>query len=470
MPQGLMDLLYVGNQDLYLKSNPSITFFKKVYRTHTNFAQESVRVDFQRSDANVYEKTQFKAKIMRHADLVAQIYFVMELPDIISDNVMSFRWIENIGEAIIDNYQISIGGNIIDKQTGEFLHAMNYMTISADKRALYNQMTGNVIENNNPEQFQIDSNNLSLIPIRYRIGGAYPTNTDPNAFLGDEDSFYPSIPKRKIYIPLKFWFNKDIGNALPIVSLQYAEVEISLELRAISDLYKLFYNLDGVQDFYAPAPYINAHQIKNFVSNARQRFMISDTVLDIRAYLEVNYIYLDNLERRYFAYKPLEYLIEQTTRIERISLEENNIIDFVLQNPIKEILWFCRRDDVKKRNAWFDFTEIKDKGRIMKSAKLMFNGIDRISEKDAEYFNWLQPYQHHTGTGKPGLFCYCFSLYPEEYQPSGSVNASRINKVQFYLKARKTQDPSYKYDVVFYVINYNILKVMSGMASVAYSL
>lgn len=470
MPQGLMDLLYVGNQDLYLKTNPSITFFKKVYRTHTNFAQESIRVDFQRSEANVYEKTQFKAKIKRHADLVAQVYFVMELPDIISDNIMSFRWIESIGEAAIDNYQISIGGNIIDKQTGEFLHVMSQLTTTADKRAIYDQMTGNVNENRNPEQYQLDNNHLSMVPLRYRIGGAYPSNTDPNAYLGDEDNFYPSIPRRKIYIPLKFWFNTDIGNALPIVSLQYAEVEISLELRAISDLYKLWYNKDGVQDYYAPATYINAHQLKNFVSNSRRRFMISDSILDIRAYLEVNYIYLDNLERKYFAYKPLEYLIEQTTRIERISLEENNVIEFVLQNPMKELIWFCRRNDVNKRNAWFEFTEIQGKGKILKGAKLMFNGIDRFDEKDAEYFNWLQPYQHHTGTGKAGLFCYSFSLYPEEYQPSGSVNASRINKIQFFLRTRKTQDPSYKYDVVFYVINYNFLRVMSGIASVAYSL
>ena len=106
----------------------------------------------------------------------------------------------------------------------------------------------------------------------------------------------------------------------------------------------------------------------------------------------------------------------------------------------------------------------------MKSAKIMFNGIDRIEEKDAEYYNYLQPFQHHSGTGKLGLYSYSFALYPEEYQPSGSVNASRINKIQFYLKLKKTRDPSYKYDVVFYVINYNILKIMSGIASVAYSL
>lgn len=469
MGSGLMQLLFFGQQDIYLKSNPSITFFKKVFKTHTNFSMESIRVDMNRTEANIYDTTIFKTKIPRHADLVAQIYLAVQLPDIISDNIMNFRWIENIGDALIKSCSVTIGGNMIDQQSGEYLHATNALTKSRDHRELYNNMTANVPQFNNPEQFQLDFSNLSRIPLRYRVGGSYPMVRDTNIPLGEEDNFEPSIPRRTIYIPLQFWFNKDLGNALPLVSLQYAEVEITIEIRAISDLYRLFYNKDGIQDYYAPSTYINAHRLKNFVTNARQRFLISDDILDLRTYLEVNYIYLDTLERKYFAYKPLEYLIEQTTRIERISLEENNVLDFVLQNPCKEIYWFLRRNDVDKTNTWFDFTDGK-LTQIMKTAKLMFNGIDRMEEKNAEYYNWLQPYQHHTGIGKLGLFSYSFAAYPEEYQPSGSVNMSRINKIQFVLRTKKTQNPSYKYDVVFFVINYNILKVMSGIASIVYSL
>lgn len=469
MGAGLVQLLFYGQQDIYLTSNPKLTYFKKVYLTHTNFATESIRVDFNRSDATVNEPTTFKVKLPRHADLVAQIYLVLELPDIISDNIMNFRWIENIGEAALLNYQISIGGNIIDKQDGEFLHVQNQLTINRDKKELYDMMTGNIIQNYNPEQYTLDFFNISRIPQRYRIGAGYPSANINSFILGQEDNFRPSIPRRKIYIPLQFWFNKDIGNALPLVSLQYAEVEISIEMRPITQLYKLFYNTSGIQDYYSPSTFINAHQLKNFVTNIRQRFMLSDNVLNIDAHLEVNYVYLDSLERKYFAYKPLEYLIEQTTRIERISLEENNVIDFVLQNPCKEIIWFLRRNDVKTRNKWFDFTD-GFFNQPMKTAKIMFNGVDRFDEKPAEYFNWLQPYQHHSGVGKLGLYSYSFSLFPEQFQPSGSVNMSRINKIQFVLKAKKTIDTSYKYDVVFYVINYNILRVMSGMASIAYSL
>lgn len=469
MGAGLMQLLFWGQQDIYLKSQPQLTFFKKVFKTHTNFSSESIRVDFNRSEANIYQTTILKTKIKRHADLVTQVYLCVEMPDIVSNNSLNFRWIENFGEALIQSAYITIGGSIIDKHTGEFLHANNQLCISRDKRELYDKMTGNTLEYTAPEYFQLEFNNLSRPPLRYRVGGSYPAVFQPTIFPGDEDNFQVSIARRKIYIPLQFWFNKDAGNALPLISLQYAEVELNIELRPIAELYKLWYTNQGVQDYWAPNVNLPNHRLSNFVTNLRKRYLLSETTLNMDCHVEVNYIYLDTLERKYFAYKPLEYLIEQVTRIERISVEANNVIDFVLQNPIKEIIWFCRRNDVANKNNWFEFSDGKS-NNIMKQAKLMFNGVDRMDSKEAEYFNWLQPYQHHSGIGKVGLFSYSFALYPEEYQPSGSVNASRINKMQFYMTTKKPVDNSYKYDVVFYVINYNILKVMSGIASVAYSL
>ena len=466
MAGGTMQLLFKGQQDIYLTSNPSISFFKRIYRTHTNFSMESIAMTFDNTVANIYQSTTFKAKIKRHGDLAAQIYFVMEFPDIISDNIMNFRWIDNLGEAAIESCHVSIGGSIIDRQTGELFHARKYLSKSRESREIYDKMIGNVWEMTAPENYNIDT--LSKFPVRYRIGANYPVVKTEAIQQGEEDNFQPSISRRKLYIPLQFWFT-DVGNALPLVSLQYSEVEISVTIRPIAQLYKIFYRKDGVQDYFAPSPGNAAHKLKNFVTNSRQRYLISDDVLDVRAYMEVNYIYLDKLERKYFAYKPLEYLIQQHTRIERIGLEQNNVIEFVLQNPVKEIIWFCRRDNVGQWNNWLDFTD-GSISQILKTAKFMFNGVDRIEEKDAEYFNWLQPYQHHTGPGKSGLYCYCFSMYPDEYQPSGSVNMSRISKVQCVMRVKKTQDTSYKYDAVFYVVNYNILKVMSGLASVAYAL
>lgn len=466
MGAGIMQLLFFGQQDIYLKSNPSITFFKKVFKTHTNFAMESIKVDFNRTDTNIYEKTILKAKIPRHADLVAQMYLVFDLPEIISDSVMKFRWIPNIGEAIIDNYYISIGGSIIDKQSGEYIHLLNNLSLTADKRDSFNRMSGNILKHYNPEEYALSITNLSNPPLRYRIGSAYPHYTPYDPL--HPELYTPSIPTRRIYVPLMFWFNREMGSALPLVSLQYSEVELTIELRPWAQLYNIFYNKGGVQDYYAPNTYIQAHQLKNFVSNIKQTFLVSNTIIDCRCYLEANYIYLDELERQYFAYKPLEYLIEQVTTVNSYNLQEYNTIDMVLQNPVKEIYWVLRRSDANVWNKWFDYQDQFDK--ILKTAKLLFNGIDRIDEKEGEFFNYLQPYQHHTGNPKDGLYVYSFAIEPENLQqPSGSCNMSRINSIQFYLVTKKPKNTTYKFDATFYVISYNFLRISSGLAGVVYN-
>ena len=122
MPGGLMQLLAWGNQNLYINGNPSITYFKKVFKTYTNFSMETIRVNFNRNDVLLNEKTQLKATIDRHGDLACQMYFVFELPEIVFEENLLFKWIDYIGESIIDNCQISVNGNVIDKQTGEFKH------------------------------------------------------------------------------------------------------------------------------------------------------------------------------------------------------------------------------------------------------------------------------------------------------------------------------------------------------------
>lgn len=465
MGGGLMQLLFVGQQDIYLKSNPSITFFKKIFKTHTNFAMQSIRVDFNKTDTNIYEKTTLKLKIPRHGDLLAQTYFVLELPEIISDNILCLKWIENIGEALIDNYYITIGGSLIDKHTGEYLHIMNSLTCNSEKKNMYNNMTGNIALLNNPIKYAVEHDNISIPPRRYRIANGYPVYIpyDPN----NPNAYTPSIPTRKIYIPLRFWFNKDIGNALPLISLQYSEVELTIELRPWIQLYQLMYSKSGVSDYYAPNLAIGAHHLKNFVSNVTKKFLISDSVIDSKCYLEANYIFLDEVERQYFAYKPLDYLIEQVTIVNQYNIQGNTTIDMILQNPVKELIWVLKRNDISVKNDWFNFTDRYNK--ILHTSKILFNGVDRFDEKDAEYFNYLQVYQHHTGAGKDGLYTYNFSINPEDYQPSGSCNMSRINNIQFYMTTKDPNDGSYSYDITLYAINYNFLRIASGLSGLVYS-
>lgn len=429
MAGGLVQLLAWGSQTIKLSGNPSITFFKKVRKAYSNFSMESIRVNLTRTDANIYTNTVYKCKLERHGDLVQQVYFVFELPDIAS-NDMGFRWVENIGESIIDSYHITVGGALMDRQYGEFLHIMNNLGLMYDKKAIYNKMIGNVDELTYPDKNK-----------------PYPKTT-------------PAIKARKIYVPLNFWFNKDPGSSLPLICLQYSENEITIELKPLFNLYKL----------YNRAPQMNTpdEMLHKFIYNENTRYLISDTVLDIKAYLEVNYFFVDNKEREYIAFNSHEYLIEQTTRIDRYNLGVNNIIELFLQNPVKEIIWVLKRNDLYLTNDWFEFTDAGS--HILRSAKFIFNGIDRIDEKDALYFNYLQPYQHHTSNPMEGVYVYSFSISPDDFsQPSGACNMSRINRVQMMMQLIEPIATTYKYDLTLYVINYNFLKISSGLAGVVFS-
>lgn len=443
MPGGLMQLLFWGNQNMYINGNPSITYFKKVYKTHTNFSMESIRINFNRNDVLMNEKTTLKATIDRHGDLVSQMYFSFELPDITFGDDLLFKWVDFIGETIIDNCHISVNGNIIDKQTGEFKHLYHQLTYGADKQYMLEKMTGH----------------------RYDI----PTKLPPYTPYGAYIQGYPlNIKSRRVYVPLNFWCNRSLSQALPLVGLQYSEVEVTIELRPLKELYKLFYVKNGVSDFFAPNMDNPDHQPANFIDNSNKRFLITDSIIDIKAHLEVNYVFLDKPERKFFIYNPLEYLIEQTTQIDKLGVTESTVHDLIIQNPVKEILWVCSRNDKSLRNDWFTYTD--GQRQIMLTAKLMYNGLDRFDEKDAVYFNYIQPFQHHRANYKDGLYVYSFAINADDVeQPSGACNCSLINKVQMFMTTEAPEDATYKYDVTFYVISYNLLRIEKGLGSIAFS-
>lgn len=444
MPGGLMQLLIWGNQNLYINGNPSITYFKKVYKTHTNFSMESIRLNFNRNDVLINETTTLKTTIDRHGDLVSHMYFVFELPDITFNDDLLFQWVDYVGETIIDNCQISLNGNIVDKQTGEFKHLYHNLNLGIDKKHMLEKMSAH----------------------KYHV----PDRRNPYTPYGTLiQSYQPKqIKSRKVYVPLNFWFNRSLSQSLPLVALQYSEIELTIELRPFLHLYKLYYVKNGVSDFFAPNTNLQEHALSSFVDNSNKRFLISDNVMDIKAYLEVNYVFLDKPERRFFAFNPIEYLVEQTSKIDKLSVTESAVHDLIIQNPVKEMLWVCSRNDKTLRNDWFTFTDGNE--QILQTAKLMFNGLDRIDEKDALYFNYVQPFQHHRSNYKDGLYLYSFAINAYDIeQPSGACNCSLINKIQMYMTTKRPDDDTYRYDITFYVISYNILRIEKGLASVAFS-
>lgn len=451
MPGGLIQLIAYGAQNYLLNGNPSVSFFKKVYKTHTNFAMESMRVTCNKNYIHFNEKTTLIAKIKRNADLVQDVYFSVEIPDIkkvikkdTSGNTIGddFRFVKNFGEALLEEYQVYVGGSIIDRQYGEWLHIWNELSIDSSKRYGYDKLIGNIPELYIPDSFNRIQNN------------------------------HIQINKRRIYIPLKFWFNRNPGLALPLIALQYHEIEIHLILRPLKELYTLNGNIPSSWEQHGKPYFGNTEMIQ------------------ISPFLEVNYIFLDSYERNYFAVNSHDYLIEQTIRINVPNVKRNAMTDLLLQNPVKEILWVFKRNDIQNKNKWFEFTDfdylekiniIDEHGQkvmtssrkdtsILLNAKLILNGMDRFEEKDATYFNLIQPYQHHTVIPKEGIYAYSFSLYPESFQPSGSCNMSRIKSVQLKTETIPLESDSlYNYDMTIYVNSYNFLRVSVGQGGLAFS-
>lgn len=465
MAGGAIQLILNASQNVLLNGNPQISFFKKVYKRFTNFSMESISLPLSNTTCNVYERTTFSVKIDRHGDLINWMYFVFEIPDIISDSQLNFQWVENFAEILLNNYSITIGGSMVEKNYGENMHIKKNLGLSTDKQEIYDKLTGNTVQYTDPAQYILNSQKLNDIPLKYRIGSSYP-----NAIIAGSNGnpTTVSINGRKIYIPLTFWFNREIGTSLPMISLQYSEVYVNIELNPMYYIYRLLYNQGGVYDYYAPDIYNSSHRLINFVTNINANYMISDTCLDIKAYLEVNYCFLDNLERSYFAYKPLEYLIEQTTRVEYNTINVNSVEELVLQNPVKEIVWVLKRDDLFLKNDWFNFQD--NLRHILVNAKILINGVERIAEKDSTYFSYMQAYQHHTRYSSDGIYLYSFAITPEDWQPSGALNASAVSKLQFPLKTRSPDNTSYNYDVVFYVTAINWVVINSGLLGLMYSL
>lgn len=451
MPGGLMELIAVGGLDQYIMVSPEISYFKAVYKRHTNFAMENIRQSFQTSPVLTQTPITVASRVTRIADLLSNVYFSFRLPAIYSSAKYRFRWIKNIGEYIIYKYSLRMDSQLIDEGYGEWIELWNELSMPAGKRANYDDMIGNIQEMNNPvgnDIFAIvENNNVSYT--------YYPQSTDPKT---------PSIFEKRLIVPIPFWFTKNPALALPLVALQYQNVDIILELRGIEDLYQVW---DDINDMYvSPARYrslypndANSVSIGNFLTPVGSP--AAPNLVDIDGSIECTFTFLDNNERRIIATSTLDYLVERVYRSEMGGISSQGTINLTLTNPIKEFIWFGRRGDIAFYNDWTNFTAAYPENKrapILKTGKFLWNGNDRIEEKTADFFNKIQPFRHHTNSPRQGIYCYSHALYPEKWQPSGSFNASMLNRIQLFL----TTDQSREYTFVVYTLYYNIFHVVSG--------
>ena len=387
MGGGLMQLVAYGAQDIYLTGNPQITFFKVVYRRHTNFSMEAIEQTWNGTSGGT-SAARCTATISRNGDLISRMY--IEIDGTPADNSA------NINAAALTDVELEIGGQKIDKQTGQWMNVWAHLT-EPNEAGHVGQVDGNSA---NGTRFQ----NMAM------MGG----------------SFTDSTTACKSFVPLQFWFCRNPGLALPLIALQYHEVKVILNHN---------FGVTGT----------NGAVYSAITSNK----------------LWVDYIYLDTDERRRFAQQSHEYLIEQ---VQETSVTAGQSSDLNFNHPVKELV-FC-----------VDATTgvLAAIGSASDTFQLKLNGHDRFAARDWRYFSRVQVWQHHTGAGgltaadnsdgafSDGIGVYSFALKPEEHQPSGTCNFSRIDNAQF------VQSTGGNVTKVF-AVNYNVLRIMSGMGGLAYS-
>ena len=530
MTGGLMQLVAYGAQDLYLSGNPQVTFFKAVYRRHTNFSMEYIAQYFEvLPNFSPTQRTFASAKINRNADLIHDMYLVYDVPSVYSTKEQHFQWVENLGENIINYCSITVNGILLDKLYSQWLNVWAQLTIDRSKRRAYDQMIGNTSDMINPRVYN---------------GNYTRTNTKP------------TINGRRLYIPLPFWFCRNPGLSIPLVALQYTEIYVQIEYKELNSLFTLWYGLspDAFYEFgksgntpTTGVPDIDRalfEEIQNSTNPALTEGVTAESVVNNlesggvtplnyfwffingtgtignwtqNTYLEVNYIYLDVDERRRFAQVTHEYLITQVQSREYTGEQGSTTLEVKINNPVKEIILVTQRNDVYVVNEWNNYTNClyfrplydvnfeknayffkleKDfisnnidpclpsniaevsmdpnafnvnDTNILYTEKLILNGHDRFAVRDHIFFNSLEPYKYHTNSPDQGIYCYSFSINPEDFQPSGTCNFSRINKTEIELKLRTIVNSEVQYNVFLYAININVFRIVGGIGSIVFS-
>ena len=392
-----MQLVAYGAQDVYLTGNPQITFFKTTYRRHTNYSMECIKQYF---NGTVGAGQRVVATISRNGDLVHDCFL----------KVKSFGaggCGNNPGHNMIDNIEVEIGGQLIDRHYGHWMEAHAELTEHPGGPAT----TQHLVYGTTPS------------------GTAHLSSFQLTAAAGGVTGAAHTAPT--IFVPLRFWFCRHVGLALPLIALQYHEVNM----------------------------------IINFTSGTGTIALMSACESDIS--LWCNYIYLDTDERRRFAQVSHEYLIEQV-QIQSFNNTGESTLDLNFNHPVKELVW------VGLNLEWGDDGSTAGEftphfNGVSATAQLKLNGHDRFEQQEATYFTRYQIHKYHTGKPYSGsldsISVYSFALKPEEHQPSGTCNFSRIDNAQLKINI----NTGVSHVLYVYAVNYNVLRIMSGMGGLAYS-
>lgn len=411
---GLLQLVAVGKQDVFLTGNPQITWFKFVYRRHTNFAVEAVEM-YSDNEPDFGKKISWL--VPRSGDLLGPCILEITLPELfLSTTGESVAYVNSIGHALIKEISVTIGEQEIDRQTGEWMEIWSSLTTSESQKFGFYDMMGKV------------------------DGYSQPTLVGP----------------LKLYVPLQFWFCKNPGLYLPLLALQYHPVRINITFRPLQEC------------FWTPNVIVDCTDITVKPAHITSLTLYGD------------FVYLDVDERRRFVSTAHEYLIEQIQYTSQIAIPPSSQsipVPIEFNHPIREFIWVLQRQAVINNKEWFNFSSlsVNETGvrtDILATAVLQLDGFDRFQVRDAPYFRLVQPWQRHTTIPSDDyIYCYSLALRPEELQPSGSMNASRIDSIVLQITTDQTTTPPIGNSTIrVYATNHNVLRVVDGFGGVLFTI
>ena len=452
MPGGLLNLVAYGSENIILNENPSKTFFKSTFKKYTNFGMQTFRLDHTGTNhIQEHVKSTFKFKVKRYGDLLHDTYLSITLPDIYGSGAppegegsfngkgefapfdgkkkyyekYNFKWIKNLGYNMIDEVSIIIGGQLINKYSGEYLLMLQEQFQSEDHFSHLNEMTGNTDDINDPAKYVKEYHNY--VP-NILNDNANRTDFYPASYSNNPISQEPSIKGKKLYIPINAWFGNSMKQALPLVSLQYHEVDIIITLKPVKELYVVQnHNLVEFDDDTNENANIKNQDLGNL--NQKELFDLSvgtidktwkqflfrkndddDTYKHVYNYLapEFNnkdisfdmfllnnsfrnwnpdihlistFVFLTDEERTLFAKDDHMYLIKICYEQEFLGILGNHSASVHLNGLVTDMFWRYRRSDANRRNEWTNYSNIKYYDRYNYHPYFIHNNLDYVSQK-----------------------------------------------------------------------------------------
>jgi len=512
-----LQLVAYGVEDMFLTHDPQITFFKMVYRRHTSFTKEQIPQYFTNKQPNFGKS--LNCTIARNGDMIGNIILMITLPNINlpTSSISKFAWVKRVGFAMIKSVSISINGNEIDKHYGDWLN-------------VWAELTG-------------DINGKHEKGFKYMVG----ENSELNTFSYSKNSF-------QLFVPLQFWFCRNTGMTLPLVSLQYSDVKINVEFQEDNFCYMLSpthsivcidditsfkkneyieQNIDGdiragVFDTYdvvtkklyyykitenpiISIPVAEDFDVNNntlttqlFSSTYGKKYLIYGKTSEystqaqlnsfstlvstkiknlnlINAFLLIDYYFLDDEERQRFSEAKHDYVIEQLYYTPEQDIDDiSRNLSVTLANPCKFMVWTAQMKYIYNSQDYYNYTDsyinvktnniVKPIGNnIIKDSTILFNGNERITFRNNNYFEYVQQYQTSKNFSGTGINIYSYSLYPfETVQQSGTLNTSQIDNIEIKIKTNSTINKNNIAYFRCYGLCINIFRIINGLGALMF--